>query len=329
VCDKYLGQVLHSGGVEASATATVQERSGRIKGATMEIRSIVEEYQMQAFGGLTAAWELWERALLPSLLSGAGTWIGECKEAIGLCDQLQNFFWRIILKVPESCPKVSLRSETKMLGMKWRVWQEKLFLLMRIRNHDEDTLCRQIYEEGKLRGWPGLGKEVAEICKAIDIPDVNNEVVTKAAVKDAIFNHHYAAMTEEIVNMTKLEPIKNDDFRETQEYFKNKSIENGRMSFRIRTQMLDEIPGNFKNKFRNDKDKLKCYHCESNQIMTQSHCMDCSAWTDIRKDLDLSKIEDIVKFFQRLLIERAKSENDGLNSNKPHCTTPAPGGNSG
>jgi hypothetical protein len=46
VSDKYLGQVLHSDGVEASATATVQERSGKIKGATMEIRSIVEEYQM-------------------------------------------------------------------------------------------------------------------------------------------------------------------------------------------------------------------------------------------------------------------------------------------
>ena len=32
VSDKYLGQVLHSGGVESSATATVQERTGRIKG---------------------------------------------------------------------------------------------------------------------------------------------------------------------------------------------------------------------------------------------------------------------------------------------------------
>ena len=59
VSDKYLGQVLHCDGVEASATATVQERMGKIKGATMEIRSIVEEFEMQAFGGLAAAWELW------------------------------------------------------------------------------------------------------------------------------------------------------------------------------------------------------------------------------------------------------------------------------
>ena len=63
----------------------------------MEIRSIIEEYEMQAMGGLMAARELWEKALIPSLLSGAGTWLGECKDAISLCDQLQNFFWRVIL----------------------------------------------------------------------------------------------------------------------------------------------------------------------------------------------------------------------------------------
>ena len=88
-----LGTVmLHSDRVEASATATVLERTGRIKGATMEIGSIVEEYQMQSLGGLAAAWELWERALIPSLLSGAATWLGDCKEAFGLCDKLQNFY---------------------------------------------------------------------------------------------------------------------------------------------------------------------------------------------------------------------------------------------
>ena len=86
VSDKYLGQVLHMGGVEQSATATVQERSGRIKGASLEIKAIVEEYQMQSIGGLMAARELWERALIPSLLSGAGTWLGECNEAIDLCE---------------------------------------------------------------------------------------------------------------------------------------------------------------------------------------------------------------------------------------------------
>ena len=179
---------------------------------------------------------------------------------------------------------------------------------MRIKNHDTDTLCRLIYEEGKSRGWPGLGQEVTDICQQLNIPDVNENSVPKSVVKESIFNHHHAEMKEEVSKMKKLDPIKGDDFREVPEYFMDKSIENGRMAFQLRSQMLKEIPGNFKNKFRNEKEKLICQHCSQDQIMTQSHCVDCPAWTEIKKDLDLSKIEDMVKFFQRLLNERAKSE---------------------
>ena len=44
-----------------------------------------------------AAWELWEKALIPSLLNGSGTWFGDCKKTVDLCDDLQNLFWRVIL----------------------------------------------------------------------------------------------------------------------------------------------------------------------------------------------------------------------------------------
>ena len=78
---------------------------------------------MQALAGCMAAWELWEHALVPSLLSGAGTWLGDIKKAVDLCDDTQNFFWRLILEVPESCVKVALRSETQSIGRKWRIWE--------------------------------------------------------------------------------------------------------------------------------------------------------------------------------------------------------------
>ena len=100
---QYLGQTLHSGGLKSSAEATVLERIGRVKGATMEIKSIIEEFQMQAMGGMMAAWILKEQAIIPSLLSGAGTWFGlkECKKAVDLCDNIQNFYWRVMMTVPE------------------------------------------------------------------------------------------------------------------------------------------------------------------------------------------------------------------------------------
>ena len=69
---KYLGQIIHSGGLARSSLATVQERIGRIKGATLEIKSIIEEFAMQAIGSLMSTWILWKRALVPSLIYETG-----------------------------------------------------------------------------------------------------------------------------------------------------------------------------------------------------------------------------------------------------------------
>ena len=123
VCDRYLGQVLHSDGVRASVEATITDRAGKIKGATFEVKSIIEDFKMQAIGGMMAAWELWERAMVPSLLSGAGTWVGATRKEVEMCDKLQDLFWRVMLKVPESCPRIALRAETGMMGMKHRIWK--------------------------------------------------------------------------------------------------------------------------------------------------------------------------------------------------------------
>ena len=230
-----------------------------------------------------AAYELWERALV----------------------------WRVMLAVPESCPKVALSSETKIFGMKSRIWQEKILLLLRIKKHDKQTLCRQVYEEGRTRGWPGLGEEVTGICHALGIPDANELIITKQEVKRAIVQHHYNDMVESVKEKKKLDAIKEDDFSDVQPYFKDKSVENVRMAFKIRTEMVPEIPGNYKNKYRvkgSETDGLKCSECEEDVIWTQSHCLTCPAWSEIREGLELTKIEDLVVFFRKLLVERLRSD---------------------
>ena len=76
------------------------------------------------------------------------------------------------------------------------------------------------------------------------------------------------------------------------------------MSFELRTQMLEDISGNFKNKFKNNKKKLKCQCFPEVDIMTQSHCVECPELKGLRKGLNLSQIEDLVKFFRKLMQER-------------------------
>ena len=57
-----------------------------MKGAIFEVKSVVEDFKMQAI----AASELWEKAMLPSLLSGAGTWVGVTAKEIDRCDKMQD-----------------------------------------------------------------------------------------------------------------------------------------------------------------------------------------------------------------------------------------------
>ena len=145
--------------------------------------------------------------------------------------------------MPEDCTAVKPR----IVGMKWRFWQEKILLLQRIQKQKSGSLSRQVYEEGKAKGWPGLGKEVSEICKTVGIPDVNEILVSKSDVKTAIFNHHYQDMKKEMEEKyKKMNDVKDDDFSEVQDYFKEKSVETARMAFRVRCQMVKDIPGNFK-----------------------------------------------------------------------------------
>ena len=184
-----------------------------------------------------------------------------------------------------------------------------ILLLVRIKNQEEGTLCREVYEEGKTNDWPGLGQDVANICRNLGIPDVNNVMMSKQDIKKAIFENHYEDMVNTIKTKSKLDEIKDDDFKEVQPYFHEKSIEKTRMIFKMRTHMVPKIPGNFKNKYRvkgKVSEGLTCTLCTQGELFTQSHCVTCPAWSDVRQGLDMTNIDDLVVFFRKLLLERAK-----------------------
>ena len=155
-------------------------------------------------------------------------------------------------------------------------------------------------------GWPGLGREVSAICNSIGIPDVNEEFVPSKTIKSAVFEHHYSDMMSKITGYKKLEPIANDNFRDIQSYFHDKSVYNGRMAFRIRCQMLNNIQANFKSKFKKNEEGLICKHCTAGELLSQSHCIICPGWETIREGLDMTKIKDLVQFFRKVLLERGK-----------------------
>ena len=124
--------------------------------------------------------------MVPSLLSGAGTWTGATLSEYEHCDRLQDMFWRVMLEVPESCPRVALRAETRMIGMKHRVWQYELSLLTRIKRQGSEKLSKQMLVEQQLNKWPGLSAEVRDICSVLNIPDLNENEMSNGDIKKAI-----------------------------------------------------------------------------------------------------------------------------------------------
>ena len=298
--DKYLGQIIDSN-LNNCALATVRDRAGKIKGAAMEVKQIIEDFEMQAVGGLAAAWELWERALIPSLMSGAGTWLGDVKETVKLCNNIQGFYWRTILKIPDSCPKLALRCETFSRDIKWRIWEEKCLLLLRIKDLEDGSLAKMIYQEAEDNGWPGLGREVRLICKDIKIPDLNIHRMMKKEVQKAIEVSHYEDMMSQFDSSRKLQDIKDSDFSCLQPYFNDTNLEKSRTKFKLRTKMLENIPGNFKNKYKNIENGLICNLCP--EEMTQNHCVICPGRKEERKNLDLNSLDDLVSYF-RIILEK-------------------------
>ena len=101
----------------------------------------------------------------------------------------------------------------------------------------------------------------------------------------------------------KLQDIQNDDFTKIQDYFNDKNLNNARMKFKIRTKMLEKIPGDFKSKYKNQENGLKCNLCT--EEMTQNHCKVCPERAELRKDMDMNNLDDLVIYFTHILSDKS------------------------
>ena len=159
------------------------------------------------------------------------------------------------------------------------------------------------HQEAQLRGWPGLGRDVEQICTNIGIPNINNHNISKRDIQKAIRNSHYEYLMGQFEGSRKLQDIQNDDFTKIQDYFNDKNLNNARMKFKIRTKMLEKIPGNFKNKYKNQENGLKCNLCT--EEMTQNHCKVCPERAELRKDMDMNNLDDLVIYFTHILSDKS------------------------
>ena len=96
-------------------------------------------------GGMETALLLWEICCVPSLLYGFGTWTGISKTTEKQLNQKLNCFLRLVLQPGASLAALSW--DFSMLEMSLRVKIEKVMLVLYLRNLENTTLSRRVYEE--------------------------------------------------------------------------------------------------------------------------------------------------------------------------------------
>ena len=255
-------------------------------------------------GGFLSALDLLELAIIPRLLYNAETWVDISKAAEERLENLQLFYLRLVLQVPQSTPKIALRSETGMLSMKLRIWQKKLMFVHHLKNLSETALENQVWREQNQNGWPGLAKESAEICLSLGIEDVNQTNSSKREwrriVRTACLNKDTAEMMEGMEGKTKLEELKLGDCK-IKPYMERKSLKQVRDIFRARTQMVEGFKANFKNMYRG-KD-IDCDGCRQ-AIDLQCHALVCPAYEDLRDGMDFAQDLDLITYFKSVMERR-------------------------
>ena len=68
--------------------------------------------------------------------------------------------------------------------------------------------------------------------------------------------------------------------------------------------MLENIPGNFKNKYKNTENGLICDLCPDE--MTQNHCVICPGRNIERIHLDMDNLDDLIGYFRTILEKQTR-----------------------
>ena len=308
--EKYLGDMIDGRGLKESIEATLSERSGRISGSIMEIRTILDDYRSSQAGGIMAGIMLWEMAVIPSFINNSETWICIGEDSLKKMEELQCMLLRSILSTAKSTPKALLYWDTGVLPMAYRVEKNKLLFLHHLITLPESSLAKQIYDQQKQNNFPGLILECKELMKKYDVEDITEakSIPTKTAwkkmVQSKVKDFYQTELIKEIKEKySKLEDIdtENEKF-EPKEYLKELDLSQARIKFKLRSRMI-EVKNNFKRGQQNEN--LECQGCQIS-IDTQDHILFCPFFSDLRQDLDLGQDSDLLKYCKEVMEIREK-----------------------
>jgi hypothetical protein len=310
VFDKYLGDYIHSEGTGASVLCTVKNRFGRISSNIIETRAIIDDCRINSVGRICAELDLWEMAILPSLLNNCQTWINISEDSFKLLEDLQNTMYRTLLSVPRTCPIPSLCWDMGGIQMRLRIKQRKLEFIWHLNNLGDETLAKEIMMVQKTHCLPGLVQECQEWIEELNLPDIFQNKITKnqwkKMIKDKILKQNEAELR---IKMMSLEKLKNSKLVTekfgVRPYVKTLSVYEARSIFKERTSMMQHVKMNYMSDVKNMTSLWLCDSCQAS-VDSMGHVLWCPSYQALRSGKDLECDKDLAKYLHDVLMIRNK-----------------------
>jgi hypothetical protein len=311
--DKYLGDILHEGGLGKSVEATISDRYGKTFAAIIEIGSVINDFRIDAIGGLKAGLDIFELCIIPSLLNNSDMWVEIESASIKRLEDMQNMMFKNLFAVPHSVPTPSLRSDLGCLAMEERIEKRKLNLLFHLRNLETSSLANEVYEMQKLYNFPGLVSECRKLIIKFGLPNIIDtdtkmtKLQWKNLVKKAILNYSSENLKLQFKTYSKLRdgPLTEGELS-IEPYVEDMKLRDARTFFRIRTKMLP-AKFNMKSSPKFANESWKCDFCK--KIDSQSHIMWCSSFAPLREGRNINDDKDLVNYIQQVFKIREDFEN--------------------
>ena len=309
--EKYLGDYICSAGMAKSVEKTIEKRYGRIIKGIIEIKTVVEDFRANLLGGLDLGLQIWETALLPSLLHNSDTWFSMCKTSVQSLENLQNSLLRNLFAVPSSAPISVLHWDSGSLTMENRILKSKMLFLKHLVELGDEALAKQIFNKQKEKNMVGPLRELVEIMNMLKLPNIveKKEILSnkqwKSRVKQVIWKKNENELKSRLKEYSKLkgEDILEEDF-EKKDYIKSMVLQDSRKMIRIRSKTT-RAKMNMKSNENFSRDLWRCDDCGN--LDTQSHILWCPVYAQLREGKDINVEKDMVTYFREVFRARENS----------------------
>ena len=152
----------------------------------------MEDFRLQAVGGMAGAIDAWEMGICTKLLAKCGSWVGAGKQAFRQLNLLKDSYLRMTYSCPPSTTIPALQALAGVWYIEHKVALEKVCLTTTILHcRERNNYAKELLEEELFHGWPGMTKEVQNICTEIGLPDATRQYVSRAQAKKVIENHNH------------------------------------------------------------------------------------------------------------------------------------------